>query len=104
MQLCPQLINLPFTAPEAAFSISASSQTMNGSLPPNSRTVFFSCHVALCATLAPTGTLPVKVTASISSESMRYSASLDDAIMFEILHLVSLPFQIFFPFGYRIAS
>ena len=65
MQLCPQLINLPFTAPDDAFSISASSQTINGSLPPNSRTVFFSWDVALCATLAPIGTLPVNVTALI---------------------------------------
>jgi hypothetical protein len=67
MQLCPQLINLPLTAPLEAFSISASSHTMKGSLPPNSRTVFFSYEVDLCATLAPTGTLPVKARCDIQS-------------------------------------
>jgi hypothetical protein len=77
IQLCPQLIKRPLTAPVDAFSISASSQTMNGSLPPNSRTVFFSCDVALCATLAPTGTLPVKVTALIPLESISVSAMLE---------------------------
>ena len=46
-------MNLPLTAPFDAFSISASSHTMNGSLPPNSSTHFFICDVALCATLAP---------------------------------------------------
>jgi hypothetical protein len=49
IQLCPQLINLPLTAPLDAFSISTSPHTMKGSLPPNSRTVFFSFEVALCA-------------------------------------------------------
>jgi hypothetical protein len=77
IQLCPQLMNLPFTAPVDAFSISASSQTIKGSLPPNSRTVFFICDVALCATLAPTGTLPVKVTALIPLESISVSAILE---------------------------
>jgi len=43
---------------------------MKGSLPPSSRTVFFICDVALCATFAPTGMLPVNVTALIS-ESIR---------------------------------
>ena len=33
---------------------------MKRSLPPSSKTVFFICEVALCATLAPTRTLPVK--------------------------------------------
>jgi hypothetical protein len=53
----------PLTAPVDAFSISASSHRIKGSLPPNYKTVFFSCKVALCTTLAPTGTLPVKDTA-----------------------------------------
>src|SRR5579884_4384258 len=79
MQLWPQLINLPLTAPAAAFSISASLQTMKGSLPPNSRTHFFHCEVALDATFAPTGTLPVNVTA-LMSESIRVSAILESPI------------------------
>ncbi len=37
----PQLINRPLTVPVDVFSISASSHTMKGSLPPNSKTVFF---------------------------------------------------------------
>lgn len=74
IQLCPQLIKRPFTAPVDALSISASSHTTNGSLPPNSRTVFFSCEVALWATLAPTGTLQVNVTALMPFESMSVPA------------------------------
>ncbi len=69
-QLCPQLINLPLTAPSAAFSIIASSSTINGSLPPNSRTHFFKFIADLSPTLAPALVLPVKVTA-LTSESIR---------------------------------
>ena len=76
MQLCPQLMNLPLTAPLEAFSISASPQTMKGSLPPNSSTHFFHCPVALEATLAPTETLPVNVT-PFTSESINTSAVLE---------------------------
>ncbi len=69
-QLCPQLMNLPFTAPSAAFSIIASSSTMNGSLPPSSSTHFFKLRAALSPTFAPALVLPVKVTA-LTSESIR---------------------------------
>ncbi len=79
IQLCPQLTNLPLTAPVEAFSISASSHTMKGSLPPNSNTVFFSLEVALCATLAPIGTLPVNVTALTPTESISDSALFESA-------------------------
>src|ERR1051326_3461067 len=77
MQLWPQFIDLPLTAPSDALSISASAHTIKGSLPPNSSTVFFTCDVALCATFAPTGTLPVNVTALTSLESMSDSAILE---------------------------
>ena len=66
-------MNLPFTAPSAAFSIIASSNTMKGSLPPNSKTHFFKCVAALSATFAPALVLPVKVT-PFTSESIRWFA------------------------------
>jgi len=72
-QLCPQFRNRPLMAPEAAFSISASSKTMNGSLPPSSSTHFLSLDVARWATLAPISILPVKVTPSML-ESINISA------------------------------
>jgi hypothetical protein len=56
-------MNLPLTAPFDAFSISASSHTINGSLPPNSSRHFFIWDVA---TLAPADTRPVNVTALTS--------------------------------------
>src|SRR6266850_5085501 len=47
----------------AAKSRSASSRTTYGSLPPNSRTVFFNARPAAAATERPAGALPVSVTA-----------------------------------------
>ena len=72
-------MNLPLTAPFDAFSISASSHTINGSLPPNSSTHFFIWDVALCATLAQADVLPVNVTA-LTSESISVSAILESPI------------------------
>ena len=69
-------MNLPLTAPVEAFSTSASEHTINGSLPPNSKTHFLICPEALCATFAPTILLPVNVTALIS-ESINFSAILE---------------------------
>jgi hypothetical protein len=51
LQLCPQLIKRLLTAPVDDCSKSASLQTINGSLPPNSRTVFFISVVAKGADL-----------------------------------------------------
>ena len=66
-------MNLPFTAPSAAFSIIASSKTMKGSLPPSSKTHFFRFIAALSPTFAPALVLPVNVTA-FTSESIRLFA------------------------------
>ena len=63
-------MNLPLTAPSAALSIIASSNTMKGSLPPNSNTHFFKFLADLSPTFAPALVLPVKVTA-FTSESIK---------------------------------
>ena len=73
IQLCPQLMNLPLTAPSAALSMLASSNTMKGSLPPNSSTHFFKLAEARSATLAPALVLPVKVTA-LTPDSIKWFA------------------------------
>src|ERR1700758_4218478 len=49
-------------APSIAASMSASSNTMNGALPPNSMAVLSTLSAALCNSLRPTSVEPVKET------------------------------------------
>ena len=70
MQLWPLLIRRASAATCAAFTRSASSSTMNGSLPPSSSTVFFKCRPACCATWLPARSLPVSVTARTRASAM----------------------------------
>ncbi len=56
---CPALEKRPFTAPSAAFSISASGKTINGSDPPSSKTTFFKFFPACSANFDPAYSLPV---------------------------------------------
>ncbi len=60
---CPLLMVRASTAVFTARSRSALGIPTNGSLPPNSSTVFLSCFPAWLATCAPAGSLPVSVTA-----------------------------------------
>src|SRR5439155_204102 len=54
----------------AARGRSASSRTMNGSLPPSSSTVFLSSRPARSATWLPARSLPVSVTARMRASAM----------------------------------
>ncbi len=57
-------------AVRAARGRSASARTMNGSLPPSSRTVFLSSRPARSATWLPARSLPVSVTAVTRGSAM----------------------------------
>ena len=70
IQLCPEFIILLVTIESTAWSRSASSKTMYGSLPPNSRTTFFIFFAALVPAEIPAGVEPVSVTAATRSSSM----------------------------------
>ena len=65
-QAWPQLKKRPIRTPAAAASRSASSSTMQGSLPPSSRVIFFSCSAALAITFLPVGVDPVRPILRIS--------------------------------------
>ena len=77
MQLWPLLISRASAATVAAASRSASARTMKGSLPPSSRTVFFSAFPARSATLLPASSLPVSVTAVMRGSSIRPATAED---------------------------
>src|SRR5262249_48226048 len=77
MQLWPLLTRRASAATLAATSRSASSRTMNGSLPPSSSTVFFRAFPARSATLLPASSLPVSVTAAMRGSSIRPAAAED---------------------------
>ena len=62
MQDCPLFLNLAIIAPATAFSISASSNTINGAFPPNSKAKRFIWSAAWRIKLRPTGVDPVKLT------------------------------------------
>ena len=70
MQLWPLLISRASAAARAAASTSASANTMKGSLPPSSRTVFFSMRPACSATAMPARSLPVSVAATMRGSAM----------------------------------
>ena len=69
MQDCPLLTRRAWTAVATAVSSSALGITMNGSLPPNSRTVFLIRRPADAATRLPAASLPVSVTAATRGSS-----------------------------------
>ena len=73
----PLLTMRAFTADlHRLVEIGADGITMNGSLPPSSRTLFLICFAAMLATLAPAGSLPVSVAAfTRSSSSTRATCS-----------------------------
>src|ERR1700681_2389802 len=60
-QVCPALRYFEAIAPLAACSISASSNTMNGALPPNSIEVFFTVAAHCSISNLPISVEPVKV-------------------------------------------
>jgi hypothetical protein len=63
-QFCPQLMKVPPSAACTARSMSASSHTMSGSLPPSSSTTGVSVSAAARSTRRPLGTLPMKSSTS----------------------------------------
>ena len=60
MQVWPELRNLQMIADETAVSRSASSNTMNGALPPSSSETFFTCPAHWRMRSFPTSVEPVK--------------------------------------------
>src|SRR6476659_2211659 len=60
-QVCPALRYLEAMAPLTAASISASSKTMKGALPPNSSESFLTVPAHCCINNLPTSVEPVKV-------------------------------------------
>src|SRR5436190_21595246 len=60
-QVWPALRYFEAIAPLTAISISASSKTMNGALPPNSSDIFFIVPAHCCISNLPTSVEPVKV-------------------------------------------
>src|SRR6516225_11312680 len=60
-QVCPALRYLDAMAPLTAISISASSKTMNGALPPSSIEVFLTVAAHCSISSLPTSVEPVKV-------------------------------------------
>ena len=60
-QVCPALRNFDAIAPATARSRSASSNTMNGALPPSSMPTRFTVRAACSMRILPTSVEPVKV-------------------------------------------
>src|SRR5712672_283121 len=60
-QVCPAFLYFEAIAPLTAASISASSNTMNGALPPNSRESFLTVPAHCSISNLPTSVEPVKV-------------------------------------------
>src|SRR4051794_16003702 len=60
-QVWPELRYLATMAPSTALSMSASSNTMNGALPPSSIDTFFTLDAHLVISSLPTSVEPVKV-------------------------------------------
>ena len=60
-QVWPELRYLATIAPSTARSISASSKTMKGALPPSSIDTFFTVAAHLAISILPTSVEPVKV-------------------------------------------
>src|SRR5438445_6985751 len=60
-QVWPALRYFDAIAPLTAISISASSKTMNGALPPNSSDIFFIVPAHCCISNLPTSVEPVKL-------------------------------------------
>src|ERR1700730_3126813 len=60
-QVCPALRYFDAIAPLTAASISASSKTMNGALPPNSSETFLTVPAHCCISNLPISVEPVKV-------------------------------------------
>ena len=75
IQDCPLLSIRAVTAVVTAASKSALGMTMNGSLPPNSSTVFLICFPAAAAKLAPASSLPVRVAALTRSSAIKAATS-----------------------------
>lgn len=73
VQSCPVLMSEPATAPWAAASMSASSKTRKGALPPSSRWIRFTVAVAISATRLPTAVEPVKEVMATSGWPTRCS-------------------------------
>lgn len=77
--VCPEQRNLQNMAPFTARSRFASSKTMNGALPPNSRLTFFRVPDASLANIFPTPVEPVKLsffTRGFVANSLAVSRSL----------------------------
>ncbi len=59
MHVCPALRNFEAMAPLTASSISASSKTINGALPPNSKETFLTLSADCFKSILPTAVEPV---------------------------------------------
>src|SRR3954451_25411662 len=66
MQVWPVAANIPDTAPFTASSITASSKTIFGDLPPNSRPTFLKPRAAASAITRPVASDPVNVIFAVS--------------------------------------
>ena len=62
MQIWPELANAPNTVALTAASMSASSSTISGALPPSSSSTGFRYLAPVWATIRPTRLEPVKFT------------------------------------------
>ena len=71
VQTWPAFRKPPQAVPLAAISTSTSSQIMIGSLPPNSKLVFFNCAAAIIAIFFPVSTEPVNAITLVSGCSTK---------------------------------
>src|SRR5215510_12555057 len=75
MQICPWLANAPKAAAATAASMSASSRTSNGDLPPSSKSTGFRCSAQILATILPTFEDPVKLTRRTAGCAIKVSTT-----------------------------
>src|SRR5258706_10158237 len=66
MQVCPVAAKIPDTAPLSASSMTASSNTMLGDLPPSSSPTFLKPRAAVSAMILPVVSDPVNVIFAVS--------------------------------------
>src|SRR6266404_9256670 len=83
-QVWPAFLYFEAMAPLTAISMSASSKTMNGALPPNSSDIFFIVPVHCCISNLPTSVEPVKVSLrTIGFEASSPPTSFDGLVTHE---------------------
>ncbi|MNN27905.1 hypothetical protein D3C81_1414560 [compost metagenome] len=87
-QVWPPLRNFATIKPSTAASMSASSNTMKGALPPSSNASFFKVREDSWARCLPTGVEPVKVILRTRGSSNQTSATIFEA---EVLTMFNTP-------------